>query len=73
MTNRSMTYEPGMRISLDPHTHKVMVAFRGRTVELPWRCDTREQAAHAGEAYCWQRGWRPSAKATAAAEILTHH
>ena len=62
MTKRIAGYESGMQISHDPFTHKVTVKFRGRVVELPWRCDTEEQAKHAGEAYCWQHGWRPPQK-----------
>ena len=62
MRDRSASYEPGMRITHDRITKKVTLTFRGRMIDLPWRCETPEQAAHAGEAYCWQRGWRPKSE-----------
>jgi hypothetical protein len=73
MTIRSATYEPAMRISHDPTTHKVTVTFRGRIIHMPWRCDTPEQATHAGEAYCWQRGWRPKSEQGRSKSSLLRH
>lgn len=49
-----------MKVTYDPQTKRVIVAFRGRIVVLPDMADSEAAAAKAGEAYCRAHGWTPS-------------
>lgn len=56
------SYEPGMKISYDPGTKRVVVAFRGRITVLPDTAETEAAAIAAGERHCHNLGWAPSDK-----------
>lgn len=49
-----------MKVSYDPRSRRVVVAFRGRIVVLPEHADDETKAIAAGEAYCREHGWSPS-------------
>lgn len=51
------SYEPGMKISYDPGTKRVVVAFRGRITVLPDTQETEAAAITAGERHCQKLGW----------------
>jgi len=53
------TYEPGMKVSYDPTTHRVVVAFRGRITVIPGTYDSELRGIAAGEAHCRGQGWKP--------------
>jgi hypothetical protein len=53
------TYEPGMKISYDKISKRVVVAFRGRITVLPETYDVEETGIAAGEGHCRHLGWRP--------------
>jgi hypothetical protein len=53
------TYEPGMKITYDQTSKKVVVAFRGRITVLPEICETEEDGLKAGEKFCRGQGWKP--------------
>ena len=52
-------YEPGMKITYDPQSKRVVVSFRGRIVVLPDVYDTESAALAAGESHCQRLGWSP--------------
>jgi len=51
-------YEPGMKISYDPVSMRVVVAFRGRITVLPQTCITEAEAIALGESHCRHFGWK---------------
>jgi len=53
-------YEPGMKITYDPVSRRVVVSFRGRITVLPVFCRTEAEAIVAGEAHCRTQGWVPT-------------
>ena len=53
------TYEPGMKISYDRTSKRVIVAFRGRITVLPESYDSEENGIGAGESHCRRLGWTP--------------
>lgn len=54
------SYEPGMKISYDAVSKRVVVAFRGRITVLSGTFETEKEATEAGEFHCRTHGWRPS-------------
>lgn len=56
-------YEPGMKITYDPVSKRVLVAFRGRISVLPDAVESEADAVSAGESYCVRHGWNPAEKA----------
>lgn len=53
-------YEPGMKISYDPSSTRVVVSFRGRITVLPQSCVSEADAIAQGESHCRHLGWRPA-------------
>lgn len=53
------SYEPGMKITYDPISQRVVVAFRGRIVVLPETYENEPSARAAAEAHCRRLGWVP--------------
>ena len=53
------SYESGMKITYDPTSQRVVVAFRGRIKVLPDSYDTEDSGIKAGEMHCLQLGWNP--------------
>ncbi len=64
------TYEPGMKVTYEPRSKRVVVAFRGRITVLPDPCETEAQAVAAGEAYCRRAGWNPADPAMDGQKLL---
>lgn len=54
------SYEPGMKISYDPSSKRVVVAFRGRITVLPDTFDSEALGTEAGEFHCRSHGWSPA-------------
>lgn len=52
-------YEPGMKITYDPSSQRVVVIFRGRITVLPDLYETESAALKAGESHCRRLGWAP--------------
>ena len=52
-------YETGMKVTYEPRSQTVIVAFRGRLQVLPGRHACESEALNAGESYCRSLGWRP--------------
>jgi hypothetical protein len=53
------SYEPGMKVTYDDTSQRVVVAFRGRITVLPGTYDTEDKGIKAGEAHCRSHGWNP--------------
>lgn len=53
-------YETGMKVTYDPHTRRVVIAFRGRIVVLPELFDSEADGIAEGETYCRRHGWMPA-------------
>ena len=53
------TYEPGMRITYDATSKRVVVAFRGRISVLPETYESEDKGTAAGEGFCRHQGWKP--------------
>lgn len=62
------SYEPGMKVSYDPASKRVVVAFRGKITVLPGTFETEIEGTEAGEVHCRLHGWQPSDKIHAAAK-----
>lgn len=56
-------YEPGMKVTYDPASRRVVVAFRGRITVLPETYETEAQGTAAGESHCRSHGWNPGEQA----------
>lgn len=54
------TYEPGMKVSYDPTSKRVIVAFRGRITVLPGTYESETLAVEGAEAHCRLLGWKPN-------------
>jgi hypothetical protein len=54
------TYEPGMKITYDQTSKRVVVAFRGRITVLPETYETDVEGLKAGEKFCRKQGWNPA-------------
>jgi hypothetical protein len=54
------TYEPGMKVSYDPVSKRVVVAFRGRITVLAQDYETEAEGTKAGELHCRTHGWSPN-------------
>jgi hypothetical protein len=52
-------YETGMKVTYEPRSQTVIVAFRGRLQVLPGRYPSESEGLTAGESFCRVRGWRP--------------
>jgi hypothetical protein len=63
-------YEPGMKITYEPRSKRVVVAFRGRITILPESCETELQAVAAGESHCRRAGWNPADPAKDGRKLL---
>jgi hypothetical protein len=63
-------YEPGMRITYDERSKRVIVAFRGQLLTLPREFENEREATLAGEDYCREHGWVPRASATFGRRVL---
>lgn len=61
----SDTYENGMKVTYDPVSGRVIVAFRGRISVLPASFDSEIDAIQAGETHCRSLGWVPAPKENA--------
>lgn len=57
-------YEPGMKITYDPKSKRVVVAFRGRITVLPDLFENEELAIAGGEHHCRLLGWNAQDKET---------
>jgi hypothetical protein len=53
-------YETGMKITYEPRSKTVIVAFRGRLQVLSGPYENESEALAAGEAYCRLKGWSPA-------------
>lgn len=62
------TYEPGMKISYDAVSKRVIVAFRGRITVLSGTFETEAEGTEAGEFHCRTHGWKPNDHAHADAK-----
>ena len=54
------TYETGMKVTYDPTSKRVVVAFRGRIIVLPGTYDSASTGISAGESRCRELGWNPN-------------
>jgi hypothetical protein len=52
-------YEPGMKVTYDPVSKRVVISFRGRITVLPEDCASEPEAIMAGEQHCRKLGWSP--------------
>lgn len=64
-------YEPGMKLSYDETTKRVVVAFRGRIAVLPDTYENEERAIAAGELHCRRLGWNPEVREKPARKIIS--
>lgn len=62
------SYEPGMKVSYDSDSKRVVVAFRSRITVVPGTFETEAEGIAAGEFYCRTHGWRPSDQTHATAK-----
>jgi hypothetical protein len=62
------SYEPGMKVSYDAGSKRVVVAFRGRIKVLPGTFETEGAGTEAGEFHCRTQGWKPNDQAHADAK-----
>jgi len=53
-------YEPGMKVTYDPSSKRVIVAFRGRITVLQEAFETEAQGVAGGELHCRALGWTPN-------------
>ena len=56
------SYEPGMKVTYDASSKRVIVAFRGRISVLPDAYESEAQGTAAGEFHCRTLGWNPQAR-----------
>ncbi len=47
-----------MKVTYDPTSQRVVVAFRGRITVLPGSYDTETKGIAAGETHCRGQGWK---------------
>ncbi len=59
----SNVYEPGMTITYDASSKRVVIAFRGRIAVLPGTFDTEAMGKAAAETHCMKLGWNPANRA----------
>ena len=52
-------YEFGMKVTYEPRSQTVIVAFRGRIQVLPGRYASESEGLSAGESFCRVQGWQP--------------
>jgi hypothetical protein len=52
-------YEAGMKVTYEPRSRTVIVAFRGRLQVLPGRYESESEGLSAGESFCRLQGWHP--------------
>lgn len=64
------SYEHGMKITYDPGTKRVVLAFRGRITVLPDVYETEALGAAAAELYCRSHGWKPTEQGSTGAKRL---
>ena len=48
-----------MKVTYDPASKRVVVAFRGRITVLPESYESEATGVNAGEAHCQRLGWNP--------------